>query len=94
MLVLTRKLGESVVIGDKIRVTIVDIHGKQIRLGIDAPPEISVHRGEIYEKIAEENRRAATAEARALQDLVQAWRSKDSLWEKLDKNYRMLDVSR
>ena len=56
MLVLTRKLGESFVIGDNIVIKVVDIHGKQIRLGIEAPTEISIFRGEIYERIQEEKR--------------------------------------
>jgi carbon storage regulator len=59
MLVLTRKLGETIVIGDNIVIKVVDIHGKQIRLGIEAPTEISIFRGEIHERIQEENRRAA-----------------------------------
>ncbi len=57
MLVLTRKLGETIVIGDDIIIKVVDIHGKQIRLGIEAPTEISIFRGEIYERILEENRK-------------------------------------
>ncbi|MFQ5769470.1 MAG: carbon storage regulator CsrA [bacterium] len=54
MLVLTRKLGETIVIGDNIVIKVVDIHGKQIRLGIEAPTEISIYRGEIYERILAE----------------------------------------
>ncbi len=56
MLVLTRKLGETIVIGDNIVIKVVDIHGKQIRLGIDAPTEIGIFRGEIYERIQAEKR--------------------------------------
>ena len=58
MLVLTRKLGETIVIGDDIVIKVVDIHGKQIRLGIDAPTEISIFRGEIYERIQAENKKS------------------------------------
>jgi len=61
MLVLTRRLGETIVIGDDVVIKIVDIHGKQIRIGIEAPSEISVYRGEIYERIMLENKAAAAA---------------------------------
>jgi carbon storage regulator len=61
MLVLTRRLGETIVIGDDIVIKIVDIHGKQIRVGIEAPAEISVYRGEIYERIMLENKAAVEA---------------------------------
>lgn len=61
MLVLTRRLGETIVIGDDIVIKIVDIHGKQIRVGIEAPTEISVYRGEIYDRIMQENKAAAEA---------------------------------
>lgn len=63
MLVLTRRLGETIVIGDDIVIKIVDIHGKQIRVGIEAPAEISVYRGEIYERIMLENKAAVEATA-------------------------------
>ena len=56
MLVLTRKLGETIVIADDIVIKVVDIHGKQIRLGIEATTEISIFRGEIYERIQKENK--------------------------------------
>lgn len=59
MLVLTRKRDESIIIGDEIRVTVVDVRGDQVKLGIDAPRSIPVHREEIYKEIQEENRRAA-----------------------------------
>lgn len=59
MLVLTRKRDESIIIGDEIRVTVVDVRGDQVKLGIEAPRHIPVHREEIYKEIQEENRRAA-----------------------------------
>jgi carbon storage regulator len=59
MLVLSRQRDESIIIGDNIVVTIVDIRGDKVRLGIDAPTEIPVHRREVYEAIQRENRAAA-----------------------------------
>ncbi|WP_041223752.1 carbon storage regulator CsrA [Deferribacter desulfuricans] len=59
MLVLTRKIGESVIIGDDIEVKVVNVNGKAVRLGIVAPKHISVHRKEIYDAILEENLSAA-----------------------------------
>ena len=77
MLVLTRKLGESIVIGNNVRVTILEMQGKQIRLGIEAPPEVSVHRGEVYERIEAENRLAAETAFTDLSDLRLAWKQKE-----------------
>lgn len=54
MLVLSRHIGESIIIGDNIIVSLLDTRGSQIRLGIDAPRDISVHREEIYERIQAE----------------------------------------
>lgn len=59
MLVLSRHRDQSIIIGDDIVVTIVDIRGEKVRLGIDAPTEIPVHRREVYEAIQRENLRAA-----------------------------------
>ena len=59
MLVLSRQRDESIMIGDSIVVTIVDIRGDKVRLGINAPAEIPVHRQEVYEAIQRENVRAA-----------------------------------
>ncbi len=60
MLVLTRKLGESIAIDDRIRITVVSLRGNQVKLGIEAPAETKVYRQEIYAKITEANQQAAT----------------------------------
>lgn len=62
MLVLTRKVGERIAIGEDIFVTILEIRGKQVKLGIQAPPHTQVHREEVYMRILEENREAARAQ--------------------------------
>ncbi len=59
MLVLSRHRDESIMIGDDVIVTIVDIRGDKVRLGIDAPQDIPVHRQEVYEAIQRENRKSA-----------------------------------
>ena len=62
MLVLSRHRDESIIIGDDIVITVVDIRGDKVRLGIAAPIEISVHRQEVYEAIQRENRQASRLE--------------------------------
>lgn len=59
MLVLSRQRDETIMIGDDIEVTVVDIRGDKVRLGINAPKEVAVHRKEVYDAIREENRKAA-----------------------------------
>ena len=59
MLILTRKSGESITIGDDVKITVVEVKGKQVRIGIDAPRSYMIHREEVYLNIQEENRRAA-----------------------------------
>ena len=63
MLFLTRKIGESVVINDNIEVTIVEVRGRSIKLGFDFPPDVTVLRRELFDKIQDENREAAGAAA-------------------------------
>lgn len=72
MLVLTRKAGESIVIGNQVRITILEIQGRQIRLGVEAPGDISVHRGEVYERIKQENQMAIQEGEAELKTLRQA----------------------
>jgi len=61
MLVLTRKLGESIAIDDHIKIVVVQIKGKQVRLGIEAPKETKIHREEVYMAIQEQNKVSSTA---------------------------------
>jgi carbon storage regulator len=63
MLVLTRKLGENIRIGDAVKITVLEVRSGQVKLGIEAPPEVKVHREEIYARIQEENRRAQRGRA-------------------------------
>ncbi len=69
MLVLSRHRDESIMIGDDVVVTIVDIRGDKVRLGIEAPQSIPVHRQEVYEAIQRENRRATQTGAGATKDI-------------------------
>ena len=64
MLVLSRQRDQSIMIGDNVVVTIVDVRGDKVRLGIDAPGEIPVHRQEVYDAIQRENRQSDQMETR------------------------------
>lgn len=55
MLILTRRIGEVLMIGDEVKITILGVRGHQIRIGIDAPKNISVHRKEVYDQVNEDN---------------------------------------
>jgi len=58
MLVLTRKTGEGIIIGDDIKITIVELKGGGVRIGIDAPREMKIHRQEVFDRIKQENKEA------------------------------------
>lgn len=62
MLVLTRKLGESIAIDDNIKIVVVQIKGKQVRLGIKAPKETKIHREEVYQAIQDQNTEASQSD--------------------------------
>ena len=76
MLVLSRQRDETIMIGDDIEVTVVDIRGDKVRLGITAPREISVHRKEVYDAIRRENRAAAQVKPEDLPGLGRVGPSK------------------
>ncbi len=63
MLILTRRIGEVVAIGDDIRLTVLGIRGNQVRMGVKAPADIAVHREEIYKRVLAERREAASQPA-------------------------------
>lgn len=62
MLILTRRVGESLMIGDNVNVTVLGIRGNQVRIGVNAPKDVSVHREEIYERIQQEKSGGNTPE--------------------------------
>lgn len=74
MLVLTRRLGESINIGDSIKITVVDIDGKQVKVGIEAPKDVSIFREEVYERIKQENIRASEASSDELKKAAQIFK--------------------
>jgi len=71
MLVLSRQRDETIMIGDEIRITVVDIRGDKVRLGIDAPRHIQVHRKEVYDAIQRENKEAAKISPDEISDVVE-----------------------
>ena len=73
MLVLTRKIGEAIAIGEDIKVIVMQVKGKQVRLGIRANPSTVVHREEVYQRIHEENQLAMHVEKNAVNELDDAF---------------------
>jgi carbon storage regulator len=69
MLVLSRRVGESIVIGDGVVVTVLEIRGDVVRVGVDAPREVKVHRQELLVELADTNRAAASASEESIADL-------------------------
>lgn len=78
MLIITRKIGEVISIGDDIEVKVIEIKGKQIRIGISAPNEVRIYRKEIYLKIIEENKLAANINPEDLDKIRSIWKKNKS----------------
>jgi carbon storage regulator len=72
MLILSRKLGESIVIDGRIRVTVMRLEGEVVKIGIDAPASVPVHRQEVYDEIQRNNQQALTKRAMTLPKLSEA----------------------
>ena len=70
MLVLTRRANQSIVIGDNVVITVLEVRGDQVRIGIDAPRSVTVHREEVHREIAEANRAAASPGSGVLDGLA------------------------
>jgi len=68
MLILTRRVGETLMVGDEVTVTVLGVKGNQVRIGVNAPKEVAVHREEIYQRIKQEQEGAANAEDVASSD--------------------------
>lgn len=78
MLVLTRKLGESIAIDDHIKIRVVQIKGKQVRLGIEAPKDTKIHREEVYLAIQEQNQKSSQISSDQTRNLSKILKTKDS----------------
>jgi len=76
MLVLSRRVGESVVVGDDVTITVLDVRGDVIRIGIDAPRSVSVHRAELLQELADSNQESASPSQDAVASLTEALRQR------------------
>ena len=75
MLILTRKAGESLHLGDDIKITVFSVQGKQVKLGISVPPDMVVYREEVYLRIKDENRQALQTSNNDLLAATQLWKT-------------------
>jgi carbon storage regulator len=73
MLVLTRKLGEVIRVGDSVTVRVLEVKGNQVRLGVEAPPDVRIYREEVYRAIRKENEDAALRDAGSLEVASATW---------------------
>jgi carbon storage regulator len=78
MLVLTRKAGESLILSHGIKITVIEVKGRQVRIGIEAPPDVTVHREELWERISAENRTAAALSPWTLIPVKELWKRRQA----------------
>ena len=76
MLILTRKTGESIMIGDSVEVKVLGVRSGQVKIGVEAPKDMPVHREEVYIRIHEENKRAASKAPLSLKTIGDLWKKK------------------
>ncbi|QBX55256.1 carbon storage regulator CsrA [Nocardioides seonyuensis] len=77
MLVLSRRAGESVVIGDDVTISVLEVRGDVVRIGIDAPRSVAVHRAELLAQLEQSNKEAASPSTNAVDSLLEALRSRN-----------------
>jgi carbon storage regulator len=75
MLVLTRKLGEVIRVGDSVTVRVLEVKGNQVRLGVDAPADVRIYREEVYRAVQKQNEEAAANGTAGLDEATRAWQS-------------------
>ena len=78
MLILTRRPGESLYLGENIRITVLGIQGRQVKLGLDVPADTTVYREEVYKRVIEENRRALATKNEDFLVSAELWQAKKS----------------
>jgi len=81
MLILTRRVGETLMIGDEVTVTVLGVKGNQVRVGVNAPKDVAVHREEIYERIQREQHGAQIGDTAAANDVDQGQQHAPALGE-------------
>lgn len=76
MLILTRRPGESLYLGDNIKITVLGMQGKQVKLGLEVPRDTTVYREEVYKRVCEENRKALETSNQDLMQAAELWQAK------------------